>query len=93
MSEVGISISDYVAEVEIQRPPHNFFDADLINELADVFESCDGNDDVRAIVLCSSGKNFCAGNDFSSTVTSVPNAATTVVGTSVVKQKVRIFAY
>ena len=65
MSDVGITIANYVAEVEIQRPPNNFFDTDLINELADAFESFDTNDDVRAIVLCAAGKHFCAGNDFS----------------------------
>lgn len=65
MSEIGISIANYIAEVEIQRPPNNFFSTDLINELADAFHSFDENDDVRAIVLCAAGKHFCAGNDFS----------------------------
>jgi enoyl-CoA hydratase/carnithine racemase len=65
MSDIGISIANFIAEVEIQRPPNNFFDTELINDLADAFESFDERDDVRAIVLCAAGKHFCAGNDFS----------------------------
>ena len=65
MSDIGISIENFVAEVEIQRPPNNFFSTELINELADAFEAFDSDDEVRAIVLCAAGKHFCAGNDFS----------------------------
>jgi len=60
---VGISIADYVAVVELRRPPHNFFDEALLTELADVVTGFDDSDDVRAIVLCSEGRNFCAGAD------------------------------
>lgn len=59
--EVG---SDFVAEVEIHRPPNNFFDARLIRNIADAYESLDARSDCRAIVLCSEGKHFCAGADF-----------------------------
>ena len=63
---IGITVNDKVAVVEIQKGPNNFFDTQLINNLADIFEACDEGDEVRAIVLCSEGKHFCAGNDFSS---------------------------
>ncbi len=63
---IGITVTDKVAVVEIQKGPNNFFDTQLINNLADIFEACDEGDKVRAIVLCSEGKHFCAGNDFSS---------------------------
>lgn len=59
--EVG---DDHVAVVEIHRPPHNFFSPQLIADLADAYEAVDGNDAARAVVLCSEGKNFCAGADF-----------------------------
>ncbi len=62
--DIQISHDDHVAVVEIQRPPNNFFDVGLINELADAFEELDRDDDCRALVLCSQGKHFCAGNDF-----------------------------
>ncbi len=54
---------DHVAVAEIRRPPDNFFDAALIAGLADGWEWLDA-EGARAIVLCSEGKNFCAGADF-----------------------------
>jgi 2-(1,2-epoxy-1,2-dihydrophenyl)acetyl-CoA isomerase len=54
---------DFVAEVEIHRPPNNFFDARLIQNIADAYEHLQA-DSCRAIVLCSEGKHFCAGADF-----------------------------
>lgn len=66
MTDIGVTMQDKVAVVELQRGPNNFFDTGLINELADIFESFEKDDVVRAIVLCSEGKHFCAGNDFSS---------------------------
>jgi enoyl-CoA hydratase/carnithine racemase len=63
---IGITIENYVAVVEIQKGPNNFFDTQMINDLADAFEKMDASDDVRAIVLCSEGKHFCAGNNFGS---------------------------
>ena len=66
-ADIGVTIQENkVAEVEIQKGPNNFFDVQLINDLADIFEQFDQGDEVRAIVLCSEGKHFCAGNDFAS---------------------------
>lgn len=65
LTDIGITIDNKVAVVEIQKGPNNFFDEAIINELADAFEQMDKTDEVRAIVLCSEGKHFCAGNDFS----------------------------
>jgi enoyl-CoA hydratase/carnithine racemase len=62
--DLGVSLKDYVATVEIQRPPHNFFDYSLIQQLADTFEGLDENTDCRAILLCAQGKSFCAGANF-----------------------------
>ena len=69
--DLGITIDNKVAVVEIQRAPNNFFTTELINNLADAFTEMDEGDDVRAIVLCSEGKHFCAGNDFSSNAQNV----------------------
>ncbi len=55
---------DHVATVEIQRPPHNYFDHVLISSLADAFGALDDHDGARAIVLCADGKSFCAGANF-----------------------------
>jgi enoyl-CoA hydratase/carnithine racemase len=63
--DVGVEIGDeFVASVEIHRPPHNYFDLALIDDLASAFEALDADPACRAIVLCSEGKNFCAGAQF-----------------------------
>ena len=59
--EVGVSIEGHVATLEIQRPPNNFLDIDLISELATALENLDKDRNVRAIVLAAAGKHFCAG--------------------------------
>lgn len=62
MSDVTLEMGDdHVATVEIHRPPHNYFDAGLIGELADAYEAVDADPAARAIVLCAEGKSFCAG--------------------------------
>lgn len=55
---------DGVAEVEINRPPNNFFDFALIQDIASIYEQFDEDPAVRAIVLCAEGKHFCAGANF-----------------------------
>lgn len=57
---------DYVATVEIHRPPHNYFDDALIRSLADAFEALDKEAQCRTIVLAAEGKSFCAGANFQS---------------------------
>ena len=64
-ADVGVSFDNHVAMVEIRRPPHNFFDLELIRGLADVFEHLDTDANCRAIVLASEGSAFCAGANFS----------------------------
>lgn len=64
-NEVSIhSASDHVNLVEINRPPHNYFDAALIRQIADAYQELEDAGRCRAIVLCSEGKNFCAGANF-----------------------------
>ncbi len=65
-TDIAVTLTDYVATVEIQRPPHNFFDYSLIGQIADAFDEADDNPDCRAIVLASQGKSFCAGANFGS---------------------------
>ena len=62
--DLGVSSEGHVGVIEIQRPPHNFFDNSLINQIADAFEAFDRDANIRAYVLCSQGKSFCAGADF-----------------------------
>jgi enoyl-CoA hydratase/carnithine racemase len=53
-----------IAILEIQRPPNNFFDTPLIQALADALDRLAEDGECRVAVLCSAGKHFCAGADF-----------------------------
>jgi len=64
-NDITVELEGHVAIVEIHRPPNNFFDYELIRAIADTYEMLDADDDCRAVVLCSEGKHFCAGADFS----------------------------
>jgi 2-(1,2-epoxy-1,2-dihydrophenyl)acetyl-CoA isomerase len=64
--DVTVTVTDtYVAEVEMHRPPANFFDAHLLAGVVEAIGWADGQGS-RAIVLCSEGRHFCAGLDFGS---------------------------
>ena len=63
-TDIGVTLENHVATVEIQRPPNNFFDHALITQIADAFNEADKNPDCRVIVLCAQGKHFCAGANF-----------------------------
>ncbi|MSP01333.1 MAG: enoyl-CoA hydratase/isomerase family protein [Acetobacteraceae bacterium] len=63
---IAVSESGFVATIEVRRAPNNFIDTDMVGEIADALEVYDRVTDVRAIVLCSDGKHFCAGADFGS---------------------------
>jgi 2-(1,2-epoxy-1,2-dihydrophenyl)acetyl-CoA isomerase len=56
---------DHVATVELRRPPNNFFDVAMIRRIADLYDALAAERDTRVILLCASGKHFCAGADFS----------------------------
>ena len=62
--ELTVDVSDMVATVEIHRPPNNFFDFDLIRQIASTYEALDDDPNCRVILLCAEGKNFCAGANF-----------------------------
>ena len=52
---------DYVALVEMHRPPNNSLELTLVQQVADVVERLDADPGCRAIVLASEGRHFCAG--------------------------------
>lgn len=63
--DVSVEVAeDFVATVELHRPPNNHFDVALIRSLADALDALDADGACRAAVLCSEGKHFCAGADF-----------------------------
>ena len=60
--DIGVEIdASMVATIEIRRPPHNFFDIELIREIAGACEALDQDPSCRAIVLAAQGTAFCAG--------------------------------
>ncbi|MCY3657124.1 MAG: enoyl-CoA hydratase/isomerase family protein [Chloroflexi bacterium] len=59
--EVSVEIDGHIATVEMHRPPHNFFDVDLVRAIADAYDAFDAEPDVRAIILAAEGRSFCAG--------------------------------
>ena len=63
--DLKMTLKDQVGVVEIKRPPNNHFDYKLISSIADSFDSLDQDSKCRSIVLCSEGKHFCAGANFS----------------------------
>jgi enoyl-CoA hydratase/carnithine racemase len=84
--DVSVSWDDSVVLVEIHRPPHNYFDRQLILNLAEAFTDLDDDPTCRAIVLASEGKSFCAGADFSVQGSGDPGAKQLYV------EAVRLFA-
>jgi len=85
--DIGVSSEGHVGIVEIQRPPHNFFDNSLINQIADAFEAFDRDMNIRAYVLCAQGKSFCAGADFANR----PQTGAAESGKHLYKEATRLF--
>lgn len=63
-TDLTVDIDGHIALMEIQRPPHNYFDAALISAIGDALHDIDHQTDVRAVVLASDGRSFCAGAQF-----------------------------
>ena len=63
-TDIGVDKSGHVTTIEIQRPPLNFFDVSLINQIADALTDIDNDPEARASVLAAQGKAFCAGANF-----------------------------
>jgi len=61
--EISLTRDGHVALIEIDRPPHNHVSVELMQDLADALVDIDGELELRAVVLCSAGKSFCAGAD------------------------------
>ncbi len=61
---VHLTVSDGVARVTLARPEvRNALNAEVIEQLHDVFTRIAAADDVRAVVLAGEGKVFCGGAD------------------------------
>src|ERR1700709_2536815 len=63
-TDIGVETHGHVGLIEIQRPPLNFFDISLINQIADALEEFDKDNEIRSSVLAAQGTAFCAGANF-----------------------------
>lgn len=63
MSDIQTSSDGYVGIVELNRPPDNYFNTPLIQDIAAAFDDFVASGK-RSVLLCSAGRNFCAGADF-----------------------------
>lgn len=62
---VNSSVANHIATIEFYHPQSNSLPAHLLNSLADAISSAGQNDEVRVIILRSTGeKAFCAGASF-----------------------------
>ena len=86
--DIGVKLETNVGEIEIRKPPLNFFDNSLINQIADALEAFDRDVNCRAVVLCAQGKAFCAGADFANRP---ETGAGQEAGKHLYKEAVRIF--
>jgi enoyl-CoA hydratase/carnithine racemase len=62
--DIGVDKVGHVGTIEIRRPPLNFFDISLINQIADALDAFDRDIEIRSSVLAAQGKAFCAGANF-----------------------------
>jgi enoyl-CoA hydratase/carnithine racemase len=62
--DIAVEQTGHVALIEIRRPPNNYFDVALIQEIAAALEALDAEVNCRAVVLAAQGKAFCAGANF-----------------------------
>ncbi len=91
--DVSVSVGDdFVATVEIRRPPHNYLDLPLIDDLCEAFEALDEHPGCRAVVLCSEGKSFCAGAQLGDRASGGPAAARDAPTRHLYDAAVRLFA-
>jgi 2-(1,2-epoxy-1,2-dihydrophenyl)acetyl-CoA isomerase len=63
-STVNASQVDYVGVIELNHGPHNFISTSVLAEVVARARELE-QASCRALVLCSAGKNFCAGADIS----------------------------
>ena len=63
---VRVEVDGGVAVITLDRPEvRNAFSGRMAQELGQAYRACDGDDDVRAVVLTGTPPAFCAGADMS----------------------------
>jgi enoyl-CoA hydratase/carnithine racemase len=90
---VYLDDSTHVGTLEIGRPPHNYFDGDVLAQAVEAARTL-GDMGARALVLCSEGKNFCAGANFAAAGGAVGGGRSDIyeLGIELVEQPLPIIA-
>ncbi|MGY2084025.1 crotonase/enoyl-CoA hydratase family protein [Blastococcus sp. SYSU DS0539] len=66
LRDISLEVRDGIATITLSRPEAlNAFTDRMEVELLAVFDSCDRDDTVRAVVITGAGRAFCAGMDLS----------------------------
>src|SRR5210317_234411 len=64
MNSIELKIENNIAYITLNRPEvFNSFNREMALRLQNIFDDCETNDEIRAIVLIGNGKAFCAGQD------------------------------
>ena len=64
MNSIELKIENNIALITLNRPEvFNSFNREMALRLQNVFDDCETNNEIRAIVLTGNGKAFCAGQD------------------------------
>jgi 2-(1,2-epoxy-1,2-dihydrophenyl)acetyl-CoA isomerase len=87
-TDISLTDAGGVFIVEGHRPPSNFFDHSFLAGLADACEEAQASPRCHAVLLCTEGRNFCAGADFSSTEMSTDRNA---MATRIYEEGLRLF--
>ena len=91
--DIHIVREGHIAHVTIRKPPHNVMSLEVARDLADALEALDGEPDMRAVLLASEGKSFCAGADLTRRVDEIGIAAPAAEpGNPLYDQAVRLHA-
>lgn len=63
-NSIQLNIENHIARITLNRPQvFNSFNREMALSLQDAFDNCEKDTTVRAIILTSNGKAFCAGQD------------------------------
>lgn len=92
MDRIAVMQEGPVGVIELARPPHNYFDYVMIEDIATALERLDADGDCRAVVLAAGGRSFCAGADHSvQSLPGQPGGSHGPYGRHLYKEAVRMF--
>jgi enoyl-CoA hydratase/carnithine racemase len=91
IGDIHIKRDGHIATVTIDKPPVNSVSVDLMRDLADALHALDKEPEMRAVILATTGKAFCAGADLTRHADEIGIAATEApTGNPLYEQAVRL---